>query len=116
MPNPVTHTFTPSQLEAGDFPVVMESGVIAAGQQLPRGAVLGQVTASGEYLLCKTAAEDGSQAPKAILDRAVDTTDGAHSAPIRLTGQVLGNQLTLGEGLTLAAAKAALRPLCLFVR
>lgn len=116
MPNPVTHTFTPFQLEAGDFPIVMDSGVIAADQLLLRGAVLGQVTASGEYVLCKAAAEDGSQTPKAILDRAIDTTDGAQSAPIRLTGQVLGSQLTLGEGLTLAAAKAALRPLCLFVR
>ncbi|MFP3372440.1 head decoration protein [Pseudomonas sp. SIMBA_068] len=116
MPNPLTHTFTLSQLEAGDFPVVMDSGVIAAGQQLLRGAVLGQVTASGEYLLCKAAAEDGSEAPKAILDCDVDTTDGALTAPIRLTGQVLGNQLTLGAGLTLAAAKAALRSLCLFVR
>ena len=116
MPNPQTHTFTPSQLEAGDFPIVMDSGVIAAGQQLRRGAVLGQVTASGEYLLCKAAAEDGSQAPKAILDRDVDTSDGAQSAPLRLTGQVLGSQLSLGEGLTLAAAKAALRSLCIFVR
>lgn len=116
MENPRTHTFTPSQIEAGDFPIVMDSGVIAAGQQLLRGAVLGQVTASGEYLLCKADAEDGSQVPKVILDRDVDTTDGAHSAPIRLTGQVLGSQLTLGAGLTLATAKAALRPLCLFVR
>ncbi|WP_145181827.1 head decoration protein [Pseudomonas sp. URMO17WK12:I11] len=116
MANPTTHTFTPSQIEAGDFPIVMESGVIAAGQQLLRGAVLGQVTASGEYLLCKAAAEDGSQTPKVILDQDVDTTDGAKSAPLRLTGQVLGSQLTLGDGLTLAVAKAALRPLCLFIR
>ncbi|WP_256345826.1 head decoration protein [Pseudomonas putida] len=116
MPNPHTHTLTPSQLEAGDFPIVMDSGVIATGQQLARGAVLGQVTASGEYLLSKAAAEDGSQVPRAILDRAVDTTDGVQSAPIRLTGEVLGSQLTLGEGLTLSAAKAALRPLCLFIR
>lgn len=116
MANPHTHTLTLSQLEAGDFPIVMDSGVIAAGQQLSRGAVLGQITASGEYLLCKATAEDGSQAPQAILDRAVDTTDGAQSAPIRLTGHVLGSQLTLGEGLTLSAAKAALRPLCLFIR
>lgn len=116
MPNPVTHTFTPSQLEAGDFPIVMDSGVIAVGQLLSRGAVLGQVTTSGEYVLCKAAAEDGSQSPKVILDQDVDTTDGAKSAPLRLTGQVLGSQLSLGDGLTLAAAKAALRPLCLFIR
>lgn len=116
MANPDRKTYLSRELSAGDFPIVMDTGVIAAGQQLSRGAVLGQVTASGEYLLCKAAAEDGSQAPTAILDQDVDATDGAKSAPIRLTGQVLGSQLTLGEGLTLAAAKAALRPLCLFVR
>lgn len=115
MANPERKSYLPSQLSAGDFPIVMDSGVIAAGQVLKRGAVLGQVTASKEYSLCKTAAADGSEAPSAILDQDVDTTGGAKSAPIRLTGQVLGNQLTLGEGLTLAAAKAALRPLCIFI-
>lgn len=116
MSNPERKSYLPSQLSAGDFPIAMDTGVIAAGQELPRGAVLGQVTASKEYLLCKAAAEDGSQVPLAILDQDVDTSGGAKNAPIRLTGQVLGSQLTLGEGLTLAAAKAALRPLCLFIR
>ncbi|AKA25490.1 head decoration protein [Pseudomonas chlororaphis] len=116
MSNPERKSYLPTQLSAGDFPIVMDTGVIAAGQKLARGAVLGQVTASGEFLLCKAAAEDGSQKPTAILDQDVDTTDGAKSVPIRLTGQVLGSQLTLGEGLSLAAAKAALRPLCLFIR
>lgn len=116
MSNPERKTYLPSQLSAGDFPIVMDTGVIAAGQKLARGAVLGQVTTTSEYLLCKAAAEDGSQTPAVILDQDVDTTDGAKSAPIRLTGQVLGSQLTFGEGLTLATAKAALRPLCLFIR
>lgn len=116
MANPERSSYLPRQLSAGDFPIVMETGVIAAGQKLSRGAVLGQVAASKEYQLCKAAAEDGSQAPCAILDQDVDTTEGAKSVPVRLTGQVLGDQLTLGDGLTLAAAKAALRPLCIFIR
>ncbi|MDD2061062.1 head decoration protein [Pseudomonas putida] len=116
MSNPERTTYQPRQLSAGDFPIAMDTGVIAAGQDLTRGAVLGQVTATKEYLLCKAAADDGSQMPTAILDQDIDTVGGAKSAPIRLTGQVLGSQLTLGEGLTLAAAKAALRPLCLFIR
>lgn len=116
MTNPKSETYVPRQISAGDFPVVMETGVIAVGQTLHAGAVLGQVTASKEYVLCKSAAEDGSQHPCAVLDQDVDTTGGAKSAPIRLTGQVLGSQLTLGEGLTLAAAKAALRPLSIFIR
>lgn len=116
MSNPQRHTYQPSQLSAGDFPVVMDTAVIAAGQVLKRGAVLGQVSASKEYRLCKAAADDGSEAPTAILDQDADTTGGALTVPIRLTGQVLANQLHLGEGLTLAAAKAALRPLSIFIR
>ncbi|MGX1176276.1 head decoration protein [Pseudomonas sp. R151218B TE3479] len=116
MSNPERKTYRPSYLSAGDFPIAMDTGVIAAGQALLRGSVLGQITSSKEFVLCKAAAEDGSQAPAAILDEDVDTTDGAKSAPIRLTGQVLSTQLHLGEGLTLAAAKAALRPLCIFIR
>lgn len=116
MSNPERKTYRPSHLSAGDFPIAMDTGVIAAGQALLRGSVLGQITSSKEFVLCKAAAEDGSQAPAAVLDEDVDATDGAKSAPIRLTGQVLGTQLHLGEGLTLAAAKAALRPLCIFIR
>lgn len=116
MSNPVRKTYQPAELSAGDFPVVIDTAVIAAGQVLVRGAVLGQITDSKEFVLCTAAAENGSQDPKAILDRDVDTTDGATSAPIRLTGQVLGIRLILGEGITLAEAKAALRPLSIFIR
>lgn len=116
MSNPERKTYVPDQLSAGGFPVVLDIAVIAAGQSLNQGAVLGQVTDSGEYQLCAAAATDGSQQPKAVLDQAVNTTKGAAPAPIRLTGEVLASQLTLGEGLTLAKAKAALRTLCLFIR
>lgn len=116
MPNPERNTYTPDQLMAGDFPAVKRSGVIAAGQQLVRGAVLGEVTASGEYKLSASAASDGSQAPSVILDADIDTTGGAAPGPLLLTGEVLGSALTLGAGHTLAAVRKALRPLSIFVR
>ncbi len=116
MSNPERQTYVPEQLSAGAFPVMIDTAVIAAGQNLKRGAVLGQVQASGEYVLCATTATDGSEVPTAILDQATDASLGAQVAPIRLTGEVLANQLTLGEGLTPAQAKTALRTLCLFVR
>lgn len=116
MTNPVRTTYAPDQLSAGSFPVALDVVVIAAGQTLIAGAVLGQITESGEYQLCVAAASDGSQIPAAILDQPVDTKNGAAPAAIRLTGDVLASQLTLGEGMTLAKAKAALRPFCLFIR
>ena len=116
MPNPIRTNYTPDQLSAGDFPIVIDSGTIATGQVLARGSVLGKITASGKYLLSASAAVDGSQAPVVILEEDIDTTGGDAPAPIRLTGEVLGSELTLGAGHTLAGVKAALRPLSLFVR
>jgi hypothetical protein len=116
MPNPTRATYAPEQLSAGDFPIVKAAGVIAAGQELAAGAVLGQVTDGGEYKLSASAASDGSQAPSVVLDHDIDTTLGAAPGVLRLTGEVLGTALTLGTGHTLASVKAALRPLSLFVR
>ena len=116
MPNPDRTNYAPEQLSAGDFPIVKTGGVIAAGQQLAAGSVLGQVTAGGQYKLSASAAADGSQTPSVVLDEAIDTTAGAAPGVLRLTGEVLGTALTLGAGHTLASVKAALRPLSLFVR
>jgi hypothetical protein len=115
MTNPVRQTLRYADLDAGDFPVVLEAAVISSGHVLKRGSVLGQITASKEYVLSVADAEDGSQHPSAILDQDVDTTEGALSAPIRLTGQVLGSGLTLGEGHNLADAKATLRVFSIFI-
>ena len=109
-------THTPVSLIAGDFPQVKDTGVIAAGQNLKRGAVLGQITTGGQYKLSASADSDGSQTPKVILDEDVDTTAGARPAPLMLTGEVRGAALQLGTGHTIASVKAALRPLSLFVR
>lgn len=116
MPNPERTTYQPDQLLAGDFPIIRESGVIAAGQKLSRGAVLGQLTAGGQYKLSASAATDGSQTPVAVLDEDIDTTEGALPGVLMLTGEVRGDALHLGTGHTIASAAEALRPLSLFVR
>ncbi|HBO8861022.1 TPA: head decoration protein [Pseudomonas aeruginosa] len=110
------NTYVPDQLAAGDFPIATGSGVIAAGQVLKRGAVLGRVTASKEYKLSVAAADDGSQAPSAVLLEAVDTSAGAKVAPLQLTGDVRFGALTVGEGHGRDSLADALRPFCLFVR
>lgn len=109
-------TYVPEQRSAGDFPALKRAGVIAAGQKLKAGAVLGMITAGGQYKLSASAATDGSQTPVVILDVDIDTTDGAAPAPLQITGEVLGSKLTLGAGHTIATVTAALRPLSLFVR
>lgn len=116
MPNPVRTTYEPDQLNAGHFPIITDTVTIGADQVLTRGAVLGQVTASGEYILSLSAATDGSEVPVAVLEDAIDTTGAAAPGVVRLTGEVLASGLTLGTGHTAASVKAALRPLSLFVR
>lgn len=105
----------PAALLAGDFPRRFMIITIAAGQQLAAGAVLGEVTAGGEYKLSASAAGDGSETPAVVLWEAVDTTDGAAPGEALLCGDVRGAALTLGDGIDIAAAKKALRPFSLFV-
>ncbi|CAM3723899.1 hypothetical protein PSWA111526_07705 [Pseudomonas wadenswilerensis] len=55
MSNPERKTYQPRQLSAGDFPIAMDTGVIAAGQTLSCGAVLGQVPTFLVQLVNKSA-------------------------------------------------------------
>lgn len=115
-------TFVPDNLFGGDFPIVTDTVTIASGQNLKRGAVLGVVTASGKYVLSAATDEeedpiaDGSEEPVAILAEDIDASDGDVTAPIYLTGAFNARALTLGTGHTIAAVKAALRPLSIFVK
>lgn len=109
-------TYTPDNLLTGHFPVVTESAIIATGQDLTRGAVLGKVTASGKYILSLAAAGDGSEDPVAILAEDVDATAADKEVTIYKTGGFNQRALSLGAGHTVATVKAALEPLSIFIR
>jgi hypothetical protein len=108
--------FKPDNLFGGDFPVATDTVTIAKGQVQPRGAVLGVITASEKHVLSASAAGDGSEKPVAILAEDVDATDADVTAPVYLTGQFNSRALKLGAGHTIASAKAALRPLAIFIK
>jgi hypothetical protein len=108
-PGVVQDAFVPDQLIAGDLKVVTKSGVtFLAGQIYPRGAVLGIVTATGKYTLALSASADGSQTPVAIAVDTVDATSADALGGVYAMGEFNGAALTLGSGITLAAATAAL--------
>lgn len=91
---------------------VFEPFVIAGGQQLLRGAVLGQVTATGKLLLAASAAGDGSNSPMAILCEDLDTTVNANADipfHVLVHGRVNPEALVFGAGTTEANSKAAMR-------
>ena len=81
---------------------------LAAGQNLKRGALLGAVTAGGQYKLSASAAGDGSQAPMAVLVHDADTTAAAAPVEVYLRGDFNQDVLTFGAGHTPTSVRAAL--------
>ena len=71
---------------------------------------------SGLYKIAAAAAVDGSQNPVAILVADTDATGGDVGAGIYQMGEFTASAVTLGAGMTLAVAKAALRLLGIFLK
>jgi len=117
-PGIAAEVFVPDQLIAGVFPLVTEPITIASGAGiLPRGTVLGKITASGKYIKSASAASDGSQVPSAVLVDGVDATAAdVVGAGAYFAGEFNSNALTLGAGWTVATVGAALRSLSIFVK
>lgn len=90
----------------------------AGGTAMVAGDTATITIAAGDnaYLLATSAAVDGTQNPVAILADASDPSGGNVTGGIYLQGEFNGNALTFGTGITLAATKAALRPLGAFVK
>ena len=88
-------------------------GVLLAGQNLPRGALLGRITATGsstgKYTLSVAAATDGSQSPVAVLVHDTDATAGDTEALVYTRGDFNSAALTFGAGHTPATAQPLLR-------
>ncbi|MBF0327256.1 MAG: head decoration protein [Alphaproteobacteria bacterium] len=69
-----------------------ETVTLKAGTSYPLGAVLGRITASGEYRLSPVAevvGDEGAEIALAVLLQAVDTTDGAATGLIAARGPVI---------------------------
>lgn len=82
---------------------------LLAGAVYLIGSVLGVVTASKKSILSAAAAADGSQEPQYVLSYTVDATAGDVEAMAIETGDLIGSQLVLGAGHTLASIRAGLR-------
>ena len=70
-----------------------EQVTVSQGQVLGAGAVLGRLTASGEYVAYDNAAADGSESAAAILYGPVDAT----AADVVATAIVRDAEVNLGE-------------------
>jgi Bacteriophage lambda head decoration protein D len=94
------------------FTFTAGSVAMVAGDEISIAVVAG----SGSYKLAASASTDGSQNPVAILADDADASGGDVSAGIYLHGEFNANALTLGTGITAAAAKAALQPFGIFIK
>ena len=83
--------------------------VLAAGQNLRRGALLGQVTATRAYVISASGATDGSQVPDCILAEDTDATSADVATLAHFVGTVRQQSLILGEGQTIEAIAETLR-------
>ena len=93
-----------------------ESITLAAAQVLTRGALLGRVTGSGEYVLSLAASADGSEVPVAVLADDADTTGGAATGAAYLSGEFNDNAIIFGTGHTAASVKDGLRDLNIYLK
>ena len=100
-------TYNDFLMPDGDF--VYESFTLLAGNNMKRGTVLGQVTASGKLIPSLSGAADGSQVPMAVLCEDVDTTAGDINFKVLVHGKVNPEALIFGTGQTEANTKALMR-------
>lgn len=100
--------FIPDQLIGGDMKIVTRTETITGGAYFKRGTVLGQVAASGKFTIAVAVAADGSQTPVRILVDDVDATSADALGGTYQMGEFNLNAVTLGAGITPAAATAAL--------
>ena len=104
-------TYNHDRLLASDAPVVVRKVTLITGQNVVRGAVLGQITASLKVNLSLSAAADGSQTPRFIAAEAKDATAGDKEILVYERADVNENALTLGAAHTIASIREGLRGL-----
>jgi hypothetical protein len=89
---------------------------IATGQDLTRGAVLGVITASGQYKLTAVASSDGSQLGTAILAVDIDTSTGAATGIVYTKGEFNEDKLNFGASTDADDVRTALRDFGIYLK
>lgn len=107
-------TLDTDRLIAGELPILTRKVTLASGQNVARGAVLGRITAGGNFTLSASAAVDGSQTPRAIAAEDINASGGAQEIIVYIRGDFNTAELILGAGHTLASIEDGLRALGIY--
>lgn len=101
--------YLPDGLIAGNAQLLLSEPItLLSGQNLKRGALLGQITVGGKWVLSLAAASDGSQVPKGILVDDCDASAGDKSTLAYKRGDFIDSAVIYGAGHTVASVKAGL--------
>ena len=127
MTTPFSTYFDTSALIAGDTDVVSRDIVVASGAQLaigasvigvtstvvttvlPRGTVLGRITASDKYIVSIATASDGSQVPACVTACDIDPSAGDVPGPAYFQGEFAAEKMSFDASWTAATLEAAFR-------
>ncbi|MGC4059945.1 MAG: head decoration protein [Aquabacterium sp.] len=85
----------------GKTPVVSGAITLEGTEALPRGAVLGVISATGRYRLATANADDGSSIPCAVLAIPANPTGGAVAAWAYFNGSFKAAALSFDSSYTL---------------
>lgn len=100
MPDIVSDTFNYDNLLAGGDFTVLEIGTVDETVEVKRGTVLGRVSATNTFKICKEGASDGSNEPCAVL--AEDIKAGAENKDkyLYLSGKFNKNAVIFDSSIT----------------
>ncbi len=115
-PGMQSYTYVPDQLIAGNLQLVTDTVDIGGADPLVRGTILGQITATGVYVLSVKTATDGSETPCAVLVDNVSPAGATVRGGIYELGIFNQNRITFDSSWTVPELKNALRPFSIFLR
>lgn len=98
MPEIITDTFNYDNLLAGGDCTVLEMGTIDETVEVKRGTVLGRVTATKKFKVCKDANGDGSEKAVAILAEDLPASAQNKDKYIYLAGNFNASAVIFDEG------------------
>jgi hypothetical protein len=114
-------TFSNTALFAGSSDVVARAITVKSGATvttvsggaaltvLPRGTVLGRITATDKYIPSVSGASDGSQVPSCVLAADTDPSGGDAVTEAYFHGEFAVQQMSFDYGWTSATLQAAFR-------
>ena len=108
-------SYTPTRLLASDHPVITRKITILSGNTVLAGTAVGKITVGGKYIKSLAAAEDGSEVVDLVMAEAVDASAGDKQGIAYVAAHLVGDELDLGTGHTVASIQEACRVKGLFI-